>query len=175
MAHSRNKIARLNVDGTLDSSFDPGTGLDMPPTSIVVQPDSKLRQRGFFTTHNGTKQGIGWPRRCPKGSDPNFDPGTGPSGAVLAITPLPDGKHVLGGQFISYNGIGRNNIARINGTPRASIRLMLEGPYSATLRMTLLAHPSPPARLTPALHGYGLCAPDVRRRRTSNLGLEHHR
>jgi uncharacterized delta-60 repeat protein len=129
----RNKIARLNVDGTLDSSFDPGTGLDMPPTSIVVQPDSKIMIGGFFTTYNGTTRNR-VAMLMPNGDlDPNFDPGTGPSGAVLAITPLPDGKHVLGGQFISYNGIGRNNIARINGTPRASIRLMLEGPYSATL------------------------------------------
>src|SRR5437867_3292553 len=46
--------------------------------------------------------------------DPSFDPGTGADDVVYAITLQPDGKIIIGGSFSHYNGISRNNIARLN-------------------------------------------------------------
>ncbi len=61
---NRNFLARLNVDGTLDTTFNPGTGPNVPANAgrgincIVVQPDGKILVGGQFTTWNGT------PRKC---------------------------------------------------------------------------------------------------------------
>ena len=46
---NRNGVARLNADGTLDMSFDPGTG----PSSggigaLALQPDGKILIGGLF-------------------------------------------------------------------------------------------------------------------------------
>src|SRR5438105_746927 len=37
----RNRIARFNFDGSLDASFDPGTGADEEITAAVLQPDGR--------------------------------------------------------------------------------------------------------------------------------------
>ncbi len=46
--------------------------------------------------------------------DPNFNPGSGVTGAVYAIAVQPDGKLVIGGEFTAVNGVPRNNLARLN-------------------------------------------------------------
>src|SRR5437899_11448690 len=48
---SRNYIGRLNADGTLDTSFDPGA--DNAVNSLAVQADGKILVGGFFTTVGG--------------------------------------------------------------------------------------------------------------------------
>ena len=48
---ARNSIARLNVDGTLDTTFNPGA--DSLVFSIVVQPDGKILACGTFRTIGG--------------------------------------------------------------------------------------------------------------------------
>lgn len=50
---ARNRIARLNVDGTLDNSFDVGSGPNGDVKCIVVQPDGRILVGGEFTTWNG--------------------------------------------------------------------------------------------------------------------------
>ena len=50
---NRNRIARLNADGSLDSSFNPGTGANGAVRAIVVQPDGNVLIGGNFTTVNG--------------------------------------------------------------------------------------------------------------------------
>src|SRR5438093_11199815 len=47
-AVTRNRIARLNPDGTLDTSFNPSA--DNPVLSIAVQADGKILASGGFTS-----------------------------------------------------------------------------------------------------------------------------
>jgi uncharacterized delta-60 repeat protein len=56
----RNHIARLNWNGSLDSSFDPGTGTNGPVHAILYNPqDQKALIGGSFTTYNGdNRRGI---------------------------------------------------------------------------------------------------------------------
>jgi uncharacterized delta-60 repeat protein len=61
---NRNSIARLNPNGTLDESFDPGTGISALPHSavarifaIAVQPDGNVLIGGNF---NGVKETSRW-------------------------------------------------------------------------------------------------------------------
>jgi uncharacterized delta-60 repeat protein len=46
--------------------------------------------------------------------DGAFTPGTGADDDVFALAFQPDGRIVLGGQFVSFNGAGRARIARLN-------------------------------------------------------------
>jgi uncharacterized delta-60 repeat protein len=53
---SRNGIARLNEDGSLDTSFDPGTGTGTDSAGVfdlVLQPDGKVVIGGPFSVVNG--------------------------------------------------------------------------------------------------------------------------
>lgn len=52
---SYNRLVRLNVDGTLDPSFDIGTGFSFADVrAIAVQTDGRILVGGNFTTFNGT-------------------------------------------------------------------------------------------------------------------------
>ena len=57
---SVNRIARLNADGTLDTSFNIGAaGPDAVVKDVVVQPDGKIVIGGNFANVNGTpRQGV---------------------------------------------------------------------------------------------------------------------
>jgi uncharacterized delta-60 repeat protein len=50
---NRNHIARLNANGSLDLSFNPGTGANGNVSSIALQPDGNILIGGDFTTVNG--------------------------------------------------------------------------------------------------------------------------
>src|SRR6476659_9375557 len=162
----RNRIARFNFNGSLDTSFDPGTGADAEITAAVLQPDGRIVVAGRFTSFNGVMHnrvcrlnadgsvdpsfGLGagidnsalalalqsdgrilvggqfsqvdltqrfnLARLNTNGSvDLTFNPGNGPNGDVNAIIIQPDGRIVIGGTFIGYNGFARGGIARVLG------------------------------------------------------------
>jgi len=110
----RNRIARLNTDGSLDTGFDPGTGASDDVLAIALQPDGKILMGGYFTSYNGTGRNRIARLNATGSLDTGFDPGTGANDDVLAIALQPDGKILIGGRFTSYNGAGRNHIARLN-------------------------------------------------------------
>jgi uncharacterized delta-60 repeat protein len=110
---SRNGIARLNTDGALDSTFEPGSGADDLVNALVLQSD-KVVIAGYFTQVYGTNQGY-FARLDGNGRlDGSFDSGTGADRPVLALAVQSDGKLLLGGEFTSINGASRNQIARLN-------------------------------------------------------------
>ncbi|SDA89029.1 delta-60 repeat domain-containing protein, partial [Algoriphagus alkaliphilus] len=111
---TRNYIARINADGSLDTTFNPGTGANSTVRSIVLQPDGKILIGGDFPGYNGTTRNYIARINVDGSLDTSFNPGTGASSTVQSMVPQPDGKILIGGQFNSYNGTGRNYIARIN-------------------------------------------------------------
>lgn len=111
----RKYIARLNADGSLDTTFDPGSGANGPATSLLVQPDGKIIMGGAFTSYNGIARNRIVRLNADGSLDPGFDPLTGVDGASLVCSSLqPDGRIMILGQFTSYNGVARNYIARVN-------------------------------------------------------------
>jgi uncharacterized delta-60 repeat protein len=111
---ARNRVARVNADGSLDTTFNPGAGPDQPVVSIQVQADGKSIVTGNFTTFNGVARG-GIVRLNPDGSvDPAFNPGTGASGLVNGAIIQDDGKIVVYGGFNFFNGLARPKITRLN-------------------------------------------------------------
>jgi uncharacterized delta-60 repeat protein len=94
---ARNGIVRLNSDGSLDTTFNPGTGVSGGGVSaIAVASDGKLWIGGTFTTVNGTDRG-GIARLHPTGAvDPAFAPGA-VFYSLSSVVPLADGKVLIGG------------------------------------------------------------------------------
>jgi uncharacterized delta-60 repeat protein len=113
----RNNIARLNLDGSLDVTFDPGAGASDDVQSIAIQSDGRIVIGGDFTSYNGTSRNKIARLNSDGSLDLTFDPGTGAGDIVPDIRSTAiqsDGKIVIGGNFTSYNGTSRNNIARLN-------------------------------------------------------------
>jgi uncharacterized delta-60 repeat protein len=125
---SRKGLARLNTDGTLDDTFEPGSGVGVGPASsgpspvstVVLQPDGKLLVGGSFTSVNGVARN-GLARLHPNGSvDTSFDPGSGlydtpgVAGRAAVLALLGDGRILVGGSFQLLDDSGRNGIGRLN-------------------------------------------------------------
>jgi uncharacterized delta-60 repeat protein len=112
----RNRIARLNRDGTLDIGLDPGTGASNQVQAVVHQPDGKVIIGGYFTAVDGTGRNRIARLNANGSLDASFDPGTGADSTVRAVAFQPDGKVIIGGSFATVNSVGRNRIARLSDT-----------------------------------------------------------
>jgi uncharacterized delta-60 repeat protein/CSLREA domain-containing protein len=113
---ARNRIARVNPDGSLDTTFNPGTGFNDYVSKMVLQPDGKVIVAGNFTGYNGVTR----PRLARLHSDGSLDTSfpfnsSGPNGAIYSLALQPDGKVLVGGGFTAYNVFTpRKQILRLN-------------------------------------------------------------
>lgn len=127
---ARNKLARLNEDGTVDAFFDPNVNGNV--RCIAVQADGKILVGGEFTSAG--RQDLfysscrNFMRLSADGTvDLTFLPNA--SGMVRGVAIQPDGKILIVGNFGSiagdpyyYGATGAKGIARLNanGTPDTS-------------------------------------------------------
>ncbi|MDQ3190453.1 MAG: T9SS type A sorting domain-containing protein [Bacteroidota bacterium] len=111
---TRNRIVRLNIDGTYDASFNIGSGFDLNLRSIAIQNNGKLVVGGNFTNYNGTARNRIIRLNQDGTNDFSFNPGTGFVNTVNTISIQSDGKMIVGGAFVSFNGTSRSRIARLN-------------------------------------------------------------
>ncbi len=109
---TRNRIARLNPDGTLDSAFDPNASQTV--NSIAVQADGKILVGGLFTSIGGQTRNHIARLDGTTGLADSFDPNA--SSYVLSIAVQADGKILAGGGFSSIGGLARFGIARLDAT-----------------------------------------------------------
>jgi uncharacterized delta-60 repeat protein len=108
----RKNIGRLNADGTVDMTFNPGTDI-RPVKTLSVKADGKIVLGGSFLTVGGfSRRYIA--QLNPDGTvDTNFNARA--NGNVLYVVPQADGKILVGGEFTRIAGQSRTNIARLNG------------------------------------------------------------
>jgi uncharacterized delta-60 repeat protein len=133
-----NGIARINSDGTLDTSFNygPTAGANGNVYAVTVAPDGKIMIGGNFTSFNGDANASDNVARLNADGtlDTSFNYGgagtnggvAGTNGRVDRIIYQPDGKIIIGGDFISYN-----NDFFVN---RAVLRLHPNGTADTTFR-----------------------------------------
>src|ERR1039457_1438591 len=121
-ATTRNHIARFNVDGSLDTSFDPNT--DRPVLALAVQTNGQIVVGGGFSTLKPNGATTATTRSCVArvNSDGSVDTGFDPeaNGSVDVITVLPNGQIIIGGEFVTLKPNGAANttqadfLARLN-------------------------------------------------------------
>jgi uncharacterized delta-60 repeat protein/prepilin-type N-terminal cleavage/methylation domain-containing protein len=113
---SRGRIARLNTDGTLDTTFANGlAGADSSVFSIAVGPDGRIVIGGAFAAVHGTARGNLARLNADGSLDTMFLNGLSGAGWwVWAVTVLSDSRVVIGGEFTAVNGTARGGIARLN-------------------------------------------------------------
>jgi uncharacterized delta-60 repeat protein len=109
-----NHIARLNADGSLDAAFYVGSGADGTVWNTSIQSDGKIIIGGIYTMYNGIARNRIARLNADGSLDATFDPGTGANNDITATAIQSDGKIIIGGGFITYNGTARNYIARLN-------------------------------------------------------------
>lgn len=133
---TRNYIARLNENGTLDTSFNQtGTGFNGQIYSIKIQSDGKVVVGGDFTSYNGVARSRIARLNADGSLDMSFNINLPVDKVVRTVLIQPDGKILVGGDFtitgypcpdclkILYNRLVRLNA---NGTIDSSF-LVLTG------------------------------------------------
>ena len=152
--YTRQGIARLNSDGTLDTSFGRAySPYDPHVSQMALQPDGKI----VIYDNVGSN-----PHRLIANGqdDASFSSGTGVNYGIQAILVQPDGKFLIGGSFTAYDGTNVNSIARLNGDnpPSTNLQFLAANPYfgtyvqgtvSNTYRIEWTGKPNAPSLWTP--------------------------
>jgi len=121
---TRNHIARLNPDGTLDAAFNPNaTGAFSTVSSIALEPDGKILVGGDFDNIGGQPRNNIARLDATTGLADSFNPNANSS--VYSIALQADGKILAGGDFTSIGGQTRNYIARLETDGRLDQTLNL--------------------------------------------------
>jgi uncharacterized delta-60 repeat protein len=110
----RNRIARLNADGSLDATFVVGSGMNQDVYDVVVDGSGRIIAGGQFTQVNGTTQRYMARLTASGGLDPLFSMALGFNNTVHGIALQPDGRIIAGGAFTTVNQVSRARVARLN-------------------------------------------------------------
>ncbi len=115
-ATTRNRLARLNADGSLDTAFNPNVGAPGETVRVIsLRPDGKVIIGGTFATVAGqARRSVA--RLDPSGIlDSTFaDPDVQSGGSIHTIAVQTDGKVVIGGDYGTVAGQNRSRLARLN-------------------------------------------------------------
>jgi uncharacterized delta-60 repeat protein len=131
VAYSRQRVARLNADGSLDKNYLPA-GTNGIVRSVITEPGGNILIGGKFNQVGAlTRSNIARLTAFAGNVDGAFEANA--SAEVYDLELEPDGKIIVGGNFAEINFVSRNRIARLNtdGTvdksfadanPNASVR-----------------------------------------------------
>lgn len=124
-------IARLTTGGSLDTSFNIGSGFNTAVHDMIIQSDGKIICVGDFTSYNGTSVGRIARLSSTGALDTGFIVGTGFNGSISSVDIFPlNGNILVAGQFTSYNGVaipGYVAILNSSGVLQTSFSSQLNG------------------------------------------------
>jgi uncharacterized delta-60 repeat protein len=107
---AREHIARLNTDGSVDTTFSADTNGDV--YSIIVQTDGQILVGGDFTTIRGQARNNVARLNDDGSVEISFVPAA--NNAVRAIAVQLNGDIIIGGDFTTINSEARTHIARLS-------------------------------------------------------------
>lgn len=103
---ARVNIARLNADGSVDTSFDPAESANNTVRTLLVRADGRVCIGGRFTSFNGAARN-GLALLESNGSlNASFVPVNPGNIDVYAIVSQPDGKLIFGGEQLPAGSVG---------------------------------------------------------------------
>ena len=120
---------KAQAPGSLDGSFVP-VSASGGVMSIALQADGKILLGGYFTSVNGVARNRIARLNADGSLDQGFNPGSGADEIVLAVALQRDGKVIIGGTFQSFDGVVRNQIARLN--PDGSLDMAFAPSFSSS-------------------------------------------
>jgi uncharacterized repeat protein (TIGR01451 family)/uncharacterized delta-60 repeat protein len=112
-----NHLIRLNIDGSVDTSFNPSTNFGPADSvrAIAIQPDGQILIGGLFTNVGGSNLNYLARLNSADGSvDTNFNVGVGGNNTVLALAVDSQERILVGGDFTRFSGVTRSGITRLN-------------------------------------------------------------
>ena len=111
-----NRVARLNTDGTVDTSFSVGSGANTVVAAVAMQPDGKILVGGQFTTFSGSSVNRLVRVNSNGTQDLTFNVGTGFDNSIQTNGIKVDANGIIYcvGSFTTYSGSNSRGIVAIN-------------------------------------------------------------
>jgi uncharacterized delta-60 repeat protein len=106
-------LIRLNSDGSVDNTFDLGTGFNGSVYDIILQNDGKKIILGNFTSVDGNTHNRIVRLNDDGSIDNTFNSGTGFNGTVYSGL-IDEGQIVAVGAFFEYSGQTNRQIVKLN-------------------------------------------------------------
>ncbi|WP_055094538.1 T9SS sorting signal type C domain-containing protein [Flavobacterium aquidurense] len=110
---SQKRILRLNIDGSLDTTFESGSGFSNGDVlSLLIQPDDRILVGGTFSGTYNTTPSFRLIRLLKSGDyDGSFH--TDLNGKLNTMSFASDHKLMIGGDFNSVSALSKHRIARL--------------------------------------------------------------
>lgn len=114
---ARRGIARLNANGSLDASFNPGGALDGVATAILIRPDGRVLVSGLVSTNGNPTHRCLVQISAGGVIDETFivriDPVNGDLGGIEAMQLMSDGRLYVTGPFNGINNYRSYGLTRL--------------------------------------------------------------
>ena len=131
-----NNVARLNVDGSLDPTFNSGQGVTLASgggsaiSTAAFQSDGKIILGGVFDTFDGRAVNDIVRLNTDGSVDTTFNVGTGPSNRVARVAVDGANRIYVAGPFQSFSGSEYSGLCRLN--PDGSLDTTFSFPVTAS-------------------------------------------
>jgi uncharacterized delta-60 repeat protein len=109
-----NRIARINTNGTLDTSFNTGAAFNGNVNTIATGSSNSIYVGGAFTSYSGSVVNRIVKIKSDGTRDTTFNIGTGFNNPVDFIRTDTSGKVYAGGSFTTYSGSNVSRFVRLN-------------------------------------------------------------
>ena len=110
---SHSRLIRLNSDGSVDNTFNVGTGLNGNVNDIILQNDGKIIILGGFTSVDGNSHNRIVRLNDDGSIDNTFNSGTGFNGQTYSGL-IDEGQILVVGAFFEYSGQTNRQIVKLN-------------------------------------------------------------
>ena len=109
--------------GSLDTTFDPGSGANAFVRTLALLPDERIVIGGAFTRYGGSNFSYVAQVKTNGAVDTTFNPGSGANALVNSVTVQSNGTIVLGGGFTTFNGAARKRVVKLQANGAVDMNL----------------------------------------------------